>query len=95
VANQIYFGGNFYQCVTVTSAGESPTTTAAKWRLIQIPALLRGVLRQGVYAEVLRIDGQNDKATIETNRFNSQLDDLVRTEANKEKWRDRPSVQTR
>jgi len=91
--NQAYFNGDFYQCVTATSAGESPTTTAAKWRKIKLLGKWRWVLSQLTYSHLLRLDGQTDKANVERSiaygRDRVGLDDLVRQEANEERLGDR------
>jgi hypothetical protein len=93
VANQIYFtDGEFYQCVTATNAGETPTTHPAKWRRIQIPKQFRRVLAKLTFANLLEIDGQKDKALVEMNAAQTLLDDLVRDEAAKQRWRERPIV---
>jgi hypothetical protein len=55
------YPGNFYNCVTTTSAGESPETTAAKWSVVELPLFLERYLVQGAYADWLPGDGQNDK----------------------------------
>ena len=67
---QIYFVpasgvGNFYDCVTTTNAGESPTTHAAKWSKVEIPAVLERYLVHGVYADWLEMDGQKEKSMAE------------------------------
>jgi hypothetical protein len=94
VADQAYFNGDFYQCVAATNPGETPATHPAKWRKIQIPKEWRRVLARLTYANLLEIDGQKDKALVEKARGQEMLDDLVRDEANKDKWRDRPNVRT-
>lgn len=67
VGDQILFNSsgsvkNFYECVTATSAGESPNTAAAKWSLIEIPYLFQPYLVNGAYSDFLIMDGQTDKA---------------------------------
>lgn len=67
VGDQILFNSsgsvkNFYTCATATSAGESPNTAAAKWTLIEIPYLFQPYMVHGAFADVLRMDGQMDKA---------------------------------
>lgn len=103
MAKQCYFGtgleADFYQCVTATVAGESPTTAAAKWRKIRLLERWRFALAQLTYANLLRLDGQTDKAAVERNaaygRDSIGLDDLVRNEAQAEhnrKHHPRPST---
>lgn len=86
--NQCYYNGDFYQCATATSAGESPATAAAKWRKIKLPSKWRWALAQLTYANLLVIDGQNDKATIESSKAYGRdrvgVDELLRQEANEE-----------
>lgn len=88
MSNQCYFNGDFYQCVTATTAGQSPTTTATSWRKIALPNKWRWVLAQLTYANLLRLDGQTDKATVAMSiaygRERTGLDELVRQEANEE-----------
>lgn len=88
MANQCYHAGNFWQCVTATSAGESPTTTPESWRKIKLPSKWRWALAQLTFAHLLVIDGQNDKAnevrSIAYGRERVGLDDLIRQEANEE-----------
>lgn len=67
VGDQILFNSsgsvkNFYTCATATSAGESPNTHASKWTLLEIPYLFQPYLVHGAFADVLRMDGQMDKA---------------------------------
>lgn len=91
MSNQCYFNGDFYQCVTATTAGESPTTAPAKWRKVKLPSKWRWVLAQLTYAHLLRLDGQTDKANVERNvataRDRVGLDELIRQEANEEQQR--------
>lgn len=71
VDDQIRFdnGGisNFYNCIVATSAGESPSTTAASWSIIDIPRMFEAYLVQGAYADAIRSDGQNEKFRSEDN----------------------------
>ena len=67
VGDQILFNSsgsvkNFYECLTATTAGESPTTAASKWAIIEIPYLFQPYLVMGAYADFLVMDGQMDKA---------------------------------
>lgn len=100
MADQCYFtDGEFYQCVTATTAGESPTTAPTKWRRIQIPKDWRWVLAQLTYAHLLEMDGQLDKANAVRARAREgggqSLEALIRKEANRQGHLHRPDVQTR
>lgn len=66
--NQCYHNGDFWQCVTATSAGESPTSAPEKWRKLKLPSKWRWALAQLTYAYLLQADGQTDKYSIERNR---------------------------
>lgn len=62
VGSQVYFEGgalrgNFYGCLTATSAGQSPLTTPASWSLVEIPFAFRGWLLHGAAADYARPDG--------------------------------------
>jgi hypothetical protein len=67
---QIYFDnagtqvGNFYDCVTTTVAGESPSTTAAKWTVVQIPDFFYGALVHRGVSKMLVAEGQDDRANV-------------------------------
>jgi len=67
VGQQVYFTttagvGNFYDCATATSAGESPVSAAAKWTIVEIPYIFGQDLIWSAYADLLDADGQTDKA---------------------------------
>ncbi len=53
---------NFYKCIVATSAGQSPSTTAASWSILSIPDFLFRPVVFGAFADWLRQDGQFDKA---------------------------------
>lgn len=101
--DQCYFTGangksDFYQCLTPTVPGQSPATAPANWSVIGIPARFRWVLAHLTYANLLEMDGQKDKATaertlaIEDDRRGLEV--MIITEANRESFLGRPSVQT-
>lgn len=97
--NQTYFNGDFYQAASACAPGESPTAKPLQWRKVQLPKRFRWVLAHLTYANLLELDGQKDKANderqiaIATDRIG--LEDLARTEAQKDVWLGRASVETR
>lgn len=72
VGDQAYFRlmpsyvGNFYECVTATSAGESPSTNAAKWSRVEIPREFNRYLILGAAADILSGGTDEDKALART-----------------------------
>lgn len=66
VGDQVLFTSgsvkNFYTCAVVTTAGQSPTTHPASWTILEIPYLFQPYMVHGAFADVLRMDGQMDKA---------------------------------
>lgn len=100
--NQAYFSngatGDFYQCAVGTTAGQTPLTTPGSWRKVQIPAKWRQALSRLTYANLLKLDGQNDKAAEERQEAYTMervgVEDLVREEATRESDIERTSVQT-
>lgn len=100
--NQCYFNdgtsGDFFQCATATEAGQSPASAAASWRRIQLPKEWRWCLTRLTHANLLELDGQMDKAmakrqeALTTER--TGLEDLIRKQAQSERWLERPSVET-
>ena len=66
---QIYYSsttagyrGNFYDCITTTSAGDSPESAAAKWSVVSVPLIFQRYLELGGHADYLRHTGQPEKA---------------------------------
>lgn len=53
---------NFWKCEVATTAGQSPDTTPASWRLLEIPLMFLMFAVYGSYADWLRMDGQLEKA---------------------------------
>lgn len=99
MSDQCYFNGNFYKCITPTTPGESPVTSPAKWTLVQVPAKWRWLLTHLTYSGLLESDGQKDKAGDERNLALTSdqrgLDVLIRDQANREIFLERPSVRLR
>lgn len=69
VGDRIYFAsgsganrGDFWECVTATSAGQSPATTAAKWSRVQLPRILIEAVAQGAAADLMRASGKFELA---------------------------------
>lgn len=64
--DQVYYTasgvGDFYACVSATTAGESPVSAAAKWAIVEIPYIFKQYLVWSAYADLLASDGQVDKA---------------------------------
>lgn len=68
VGDQVFYGsdtagagsyrGDFFDCVTATTAGQSPLTHAAKWTRVEIPARLRRYLERGGASEYMRGEGE-------------------------------------
>lgn len=66
VGQQVFFTptgglGNLYDCVTATSAGESPSSAPAKWSVVGIPAVFEAFLIWSAYGKALTGEGQADK----------------------------------
>lgn len=67
VGDQVYFAsdsteGNFYECINVTTAGQSPDTHADKWSVIEIPEQFEAALIWKVYAKALIADERAEEA---------------------------------
>jgi hypothetical protein len=81
----IYFtDGDYHLCLTATSAGESPTSAAAKWEVQQVPAFLRESLATAVCAELLLQDGQEGRYGRMTSKARQILDQKVINLGNKQ-----------
>lgn len=60
--DQIYFAsgttrGNFYDCLSATTAGQTPITHPAKWAKVEIPLAFRAWLIHGAASDYNRPDG--------------------------------------
>lgn len=63
---QVYFEdedgvGDFYDCLSAASAGQSPTTHPSKWAKIEIPAFLRSAIVEMASGQLQQSDGQSDR----------------------------------
>lgn len=94
---QAYFNGDFWEATELTAPGESPATTPAKWRKIEIPRIFERFLVQRAYAALLPAEGQNDKAAAEERAAQRILDDIaVRDGVGRGNYADhRPEVRSR
>lgn len=66
--SQIYYQtastvGNFYNCLTTTTAGDTPVSAAAKWDLVEIPRFLQTWLEEGIAADWLADDDRAGAAS--------------------------------
>lgn len=78
VGDQIYYSsattaGNFYDCASATTAGQSPDTHASKWSIVNLPRMFEDYLGWGAYVDYLTGDGQMDKARAEEARLMAWL----------------------
>lgn len=95
MADQIYYNGDFHQCLEAAGVNESPATNPEKWERLKLPVQFRRVLTQLTHAHLLELDGQTDKAIVRRAEGRATLEDLVRYAANREGWRPRPNVISR
>lgn len=82
VGNQIYFtdssgAGNYYRCVTNTSAGQSPSTTPNSWRVIPLYTVFMQYCIYRTFADWLVSDGQLDKGDRVSRTAEQKLADAV------------------
>lgn len=79
MTTQCYHDGDFWQCKAATSAGESPTTTPAKWVRQTIPAQFRRYLVLAAAAKILPGEGKTDLARAVTKEAESIAIGMVAT----------------
>lgn len=78
VGDLIYFtDGDCYECLAATTAGQSPTTTAAKWQKQEIIAYLRNALLHAALGETLREEGQHSTSMLEDGQLQGYLEDAL------------------
>jgi len=66
MASQVYFVdadgvGEWYECVSLASPGQSPATHPAKWARVQIPAFLESAVVDIAAGYAYQSDGQGDR----------------------------------
>lgn len=61
MASQVYFDGDWYNCISATTAGQSPSTDPDKWAKLEIPKSFERFLIQQAYEFILPAEGQNSK----------------------------------
>jgi hypothetical protein len=59
------YEGDFWTCLTATTAGQDPEDATAKWERIGFPKWLREPVAQAAYADWLRQDGNPEAARLE------------------------------
>ncbi|MEI8045374.1 MAG: hypothetical protein WCL11_28455, partial [Verrucomicrobiota bacterium] len=72
--------GECYQA-SQESTGNAPEESSAYWDLIPMPAVLADYVQAAAYAEALKVDGENDKAIIEKQAADGDLDDAMATDS--------------
>lgn len=71
--DQVYWGTDFYDVVSVTTAGETPASAAAKFSQVEIPELFGDYLTLGAAADFERSRRQMETATYYEGRAEAQL----------------------
>jgi hypothetical protein len=56
--------GNFYNCTSATTAGQSPHTHPAKWQIVQIPYLFAPYAARGAFSDWLKSELQLEAAQV-------------------------------
>ena len=71
--------GNYYLCISATSAGQNPDTNAVKWTRQELPYDFLEFVIHSAYADWLRSDGQNDKGA----QADAQASEILATTVDK------------
>lgn len=66
--------GNFYECLTATTAGQSPSTHPAYWQKKEIPYVFGSYMARGMYSDWLRSEMQIELAQVAEAEAASFLD---------------------
>lgn len=70
VGDQVYWDngatiiGNFYDCIVATTAGQSPTSTAASWSKVEIPLFFQQHLAFACSAQAMQADDRDGAAGV-------------------------------
>lgn len=62
MANQCYYGGDFWAAVTAVTAGQTPETHPEKWQRLTIPHAFADFIGLDAAARLQPGEGQLDKA---------------------------------
>ena len=73
VGAQVYWGGDFYDVVSVTTAGDTPATAATKFEVINIPEMFDAYLELGAAADFERSRRQMETAAYYERKAGEQL----------------------
>lgn len=72
----MYFtDGELYRALSITTAGQSPTTHPALWAVQEFPERLAKAVKRGAYGDWLLSNGQDEKATAQESAFWAELDE--------------------
>jgi hypothetical protein len=81
LAAQVYYDngttGDFWECVTATSAGESPVTAAAKWSQVDVPKFMHRWLVHSACADLCLGSGLAARAADELELAETAIADAV------------------
>lgn len=77
MASQVYFNGDWYDCVAATSPGESPGTNPEKWAKVEIPLIFQRFLITQGGATILKSDGARDTAAAASVEAGRILDEEI------------------
>ena len=76
--------GNFYTCISATTAGQSPSSAAAKWSRVKIPYFCGEYLVRSVLSDYLRTESQFEAAALAEEEAEQakmlQVDRVLRSE---------------
>jgi hypothetical protein len=93
--SQVYYAGDWYDCLAATNPGESPASHPAKWAKVEIPRLFERALVQGGFESSLLREGQHDKRASEKAHFELLLDEITADQMTHEADLERTVVLTR
>jgi hypothetical protein len=77
----------------VTTAGQTPTTHAAKWTLVEFPEFLARAVKVGAYADWLEAEERPQAAGIQESKFIDLLEEQVWQLTKLQGQTGRPNVQ--
>lgn len=73
MASQVYFAGDWYECITAAAAGESPSVAPEKWVKLEIPQYLADALVEESLSRLMPRSGQTDKRVVQAKFVDSAL----------------------